>query len=61
MLMTRAILLLKKRWGVLGARMSDDYGYGDSRKKKKDKKKRRKLFPFRHGGAMRSMATEGKK
>jgi len=32
-----------------------DYGCGESRSKKKDKKKRRKLFPYRKGGAKRSL------
>lgn len=27
---------------------------GEERNKKKDKKKRRKLFPYRHGGALRT-------
>lgn len=41
--------------------MSDEYGCGERRSKKKDKKKRRKLFPFRHGGAMRTRESEGVK
>jgi hypothetical protein len=35
-----------------------DYGNSDRRSKKKDKKKRRKLFPYRHGGALRSANIE---
>jgi len=35
--------------------MSDDYGFSQERRKKRDKKKRRKLFPYRKGGAARSM------
>jgi hypothetical protein len=32
-----------------------DYGFSDKRGKKKDKKKRRKLFPYRKGGARRTL------
>jgi hypothetical protein len=38
-----------------------DYGFNDRRDKKKDKKKKRKLFPYRHGGAMRTSTPSGEK
>ena len=35
--------------------MADEYGCGERRSKKRDKRKRRKLFPYRRGGAGRTM------
>jgi len=37
--------------------MGGDYGFNDRRSKKKDKRKRRKLFPYRHGGAGRTLKS----
>jgi hypothetical protein len=34
-----------------------NYDCSDRRSKKKDKKKARKLFPYRKGGARRSMSS----
>jgi len=34
-----------------------DFGFSGKRSKKKDKKKRRKLFPYRKGGARRTLKS----
>lgn len=35
--------------------MSSEFGFSERRNKRKDKKKRRKLFPYRKGGARRTL------